>query len=135
MRKLRMVGTVAETTIHHPADSSLLADSIRVLGRTLTRAKKALGSNTDVAKEIFRNRTRSAKRAARQIAQPSRRGREQLKPHYQRLTRATQATIRQAERVLTELQNTATETGHDLVQTLQTFLPGLNKSWRKPSVA
>ena len=122
-RKLRMDGTVAETTIHHPTDSSLLADSVRVLGRTLTRAKKALGSNTDLAKETFRNRTRSAKRAARRIAQLSRRGREQLKPHYQRLMRATQATIRQAELVLTELQTTAAEEGHRLIQTLQDFLP------------
>ena len=38
-RKLRMDGTAVETTIHYPTDSRLLADSVRVLGRTLTRAK------------------------------------------------------------------------------------------------
>jgi IS5 family transposase len=122
-RKLRMDGTVVETTIHHPTDSSLLADSVRVLGRTLRRAKNVLGANTGLAQEIFRNRTRSAKRAARQIAQLSRRGREQLKPHYQRLIRATQATIRQAEQVLIELQTTMAEQGAKLAETLQTFLP------------
>jgi transposase, IS5 family len=37
-RKLRSDGTVVETNIHHPSDSSLLADSARVLGRTLGRA-------------------------------------------------------------------------------------------------
>jgi IS5 family transposase len=122
-RKLRMDGTVTETTIHHPTDSSLLADSVRVLGRTLTRAKKLLAAETGLTKETFRNRTRSAKRAARQIAHLSRHGREQLKPHYQRLMRATQATIRQAEQVLTELHTTVAEDGHGLVETLQTFLP------------
>ena len=122
-RKLRMDGTVVETTIHHPTDSSLLADSVRVIGRTLTRAKKVLVGQTELAKETFRNRTRSAKRAARQISQLSRRGREQLKPHYQRLMRATQATIDQAEQVLSELQTTTSKQGHKLAETLQTFMP------------
>ena len=92
-RKLRMDGTVVETTIHHPTDSRLLADSVRVLGRTLTRAKTLLGSKTGLGKETFRNRQRSAKQAARKIAGLSRRGREQLKPHYQRLLQTTRATV------------------------------------------
>ena len=67
-RKFRTDGTVVETTIHYPTDSRLLADSVRVLGRTLTRTKALLGSRTELTKETFRNRTRSAKRAARKIA-------------------------------------------------------------------
>ena len=122
-RKLRMDGTVVETTIHHPTDSRLLADSVRVLGRTLTRAKSLLGSETELRKETFRNRQRSAKRAARKIAGLSRRGREQMKSHYQRLVQTTQATVRQAERVLAELQNQVADAGHKLIETLQTFLP------------
>ncbi len=122
-RKLRMDGTVMETTIHHPTDSRLLADSVRVLGRALTRAKTLLGSKTDLSKETFRNRQRSAKQAARKIAGLSRRGREQMKSHYQHLVQTTQATVRQAERVLAELQNQVANEGHSLITTLQTFLP------------
>ena len=122
-RKLRMDGTVVETTIHHPTDSRLLADSVRVLGRTLTRAKTLLGAGTNLSKETFRNRQRSAQQAARQIARLSRRGREQLKPYYQRLAQTTKATIRQTERVLAELQNQVAEEGHSLIEALQTFLP------------
>jgi IS5 family transposase len=122
-RKLRMDGTVVETTIHYPTDSSLLADSVRVLGRTLTRAKTKLTGHTELSKETFRNRIRSAKGAARQIAYLSRRGREQLKPHYRRLLGATQATIRQARQVLIELQTKSAEQGQQLIETLQTFLP------------
>jgi len=122
-RKLRMDGTVVETTIHHPTDSRLLADSVRVLGRTLTRAKALLGSGTKLSKAMFRNRQRSAKRAARNIAGLSHRSREQMKSHYQRLVQTTQATVRQAERVLDELQNQVVEEGHGLIETLQTFLP------------
>jgi IS5 family transposase len=122
-RKLRMDGTVVETNIHHPTDSRLLADSVRVLGRTLTRAKKLLGSQTELSKETFRNRHRSARRAARKIAGLSRRGREKLKPHYQQLTKVTRATIRQAEQVLAEMETSAAKQGQHLIEKLQTFIP------------
>jgi IS5 family transposase len=115
-RKLRMDGTVVETTIHYPTDSRLLADSVRVLGRSLTQARALLGSGTELGKEVFRNRQRSAKRTARQIARLSRRGREQLKPHYQRLVQTTKATVRQAERVLAELQDRLVDEGHSLIK-------------------
>jgi IS5 family transposase len=122
-RKLRMDGTVVEATIHHPTDSRLLADSVRVLGRTLTRAKTLLGSGTELGKDLFRNRQRSAKRAARKIAGLSHRSREQMKSQYQRLVQTTRATVRQAERVLAELQNQVADESHVLIETLQTFLP------------
>jgi IS5 family transposase len=122
-RKLRMDGTAVETTIHHPTDSRLLADSVRILGRTLTRVKILLGTRTKLSKETFRNRHRSAQRAARKIAGLSRQGREQLKPHYQQLTQVTRATIRQAEQVLAEIETQATRQGRYLVKKLQTFIP------------
>jgi IS5 family transposase len=122
-RKFRTDGTVVETTIHYPTDSRLLADSVRVLGRTLTRAKVLLGSRTELTKETFRNRTRSAKRAARKIARLSRRGQAQLKPYYQRLVQVTRATVRQAEQVLAEVETQAAEHGQRLIVTLRTFMP------------
>jgi IS5 family transposase len=122
-RKLRMDGTVVETTIHHPTDSRLLADSVRVLGRTLARAKKLLGAATCLEKAVFRNRQRSARKAERKIARLSSRSQEQLQICYQRLVQTTRATVQQAEQVLAELESRATEEGHRLVETLQTFLP------------
>src|SRR5215204_3164389 len=38
-RKLRIDGTVVETTIHHPTDSSLLVDGVRVLSRLIRRSR------------------------------------------------------------------------------------------------
>ncbi len=84
-RKLRMDGMVVETNIHHPSDSSLLADGVRVLGRTLTQARQLLGDKLDVPQRLFRNRTRSAKKAARQIAKGSRQGKATIQAHYQHL--------------------------------------------------
>src|SRR4051812_10583239 len=60
-RKLRIDGTVVETNIHHPTDSTLLHDSVRVLSRTLTKAKRILQDRADLTRDAFQDRARSAK--------------------------------------------------------------------------
>jgi IS5 family transposase len=122
-RKLRTDGMVVETNIHHPTDSRLLADSVRVLGRSLSRARVVLKETTGLGQQVFRNRTRSARRAARQIARLSRRGHQHTRSTYRRLVGITRATLRQAEQVLEDLKRHAQEEGHALIQTLETFLP------------
>src|SRR5437870_3304011 len=66
-RKLRIDGTVVETNIHHPTDSTLLYDGIRVLSRTLKRAAHLLQDTPRLARATFRSRTRSAKRHMKRI--------------------------------------------------------------------
>ncbi|NTU82565.1 MAG: transposase, partial [Chloroflexales bacterium] len=41
-RKLRLDSTVVETNVHYPVDSTLLADGVRVLARSIRRAKPIL---------------------------------------------------------------------------------------------
>lgn len=68
-KKLRADGSVVETHIHYPTDSSLLADGVRVLGRTVARAREVVdGRVVRGRKAVFCNHTRKAKRLARQIA-------------------------------------------------------------------
>jgi IS5 family transposase len=126
-RKLRTDGTVVETNIHPPSDSSLLADSVRVLGRTLTRAKQVLGEQAALGQEVFRNRIRSVRRLARQVGEAMRRGGEQAKIEggkaYRKLIRATETTIEQAQQVLPVLQEQTAHQAKKLVQTLETFIP------------
>ncbi len=122
-RKLRTDGTVVATNIHYPTDSSLLADSVRVLGRTLQRAKALLQDRSGLAKELFRNRTRSAKRTARQIGRLSRGGAARTKAAYRKLVGIARATVRQAEQVWAALQARAPEAGRPLAEILATFLP------------
>ncbi|HSG44207.1 MAG TPA: ISNCY family transposase [Anaerolineales bacterium] len=126
-RKLRTDGTVLETNIHPPSDSSLLADSVRVLGRTLSRAKQVLGEQAALGQEVFRNRVRSVRRLARQVREAMRRRSEQAKTEgksaYRKLIRAVAATIEQAKQVLPVLQEQATLQAKKLAQTLETFLP------------
>ncbi len=64
--KLRVDTTVVETNIHHPTDSSLLGDGVRVITRTLHKIRKGVG------KLRFRDRTRSVRRRVFEIAQQSR---------------------------------------------------------------
>src|ERR671938_162012 len=71
-RKLRIDSTVIQTTIHHPSDSGLLADGVRVLSRLIGRARQALRRGTE---PVFRDRTRSAKRLMRRIHASAAQGR------------------------------------------------------------
>jgi IS5 family transposase len=107
-RKLRIDSTVVETTIHHPSDSGLLADGVRVLSRLVRRAGDLLARGTE---PLFRDRTRSAKRLMRRIqasAAVTGRGaaaaaaeRTEL---YRRLLEVTRASLRQAQTVQQLLQ-------------------------------
>lgn len=68
---LRVDSSVTETNIHHPTDSSLLVDGVRVLSRYLERAEADVPASLR-AQGVCANHTRSARRRARQIAQLSR---------------------------------------------------------------
>lgn len=126
-RKLRTDGTVVETNIHHPSDSSLLADGVRVLSRSLKRAKRVITQTTEVAKTVFRDRSRSARQQARQIAEVARQrgeaARDHLKTQYQRLIQTTQASLAQAQQLLPVLRAESSAQAERLVKTLETFIP------------
>jgi IS5 family transposase len=130
-RKLRSDGTVVESNIHHPTDSSLLVDGVRVLGRTLHRAQIVIASATATVKtetgQLFRSRLRSARHAAREIGRATRRGaaetEERCRRAYRRLVQATQASVRQAQAVVQMLQAVATQEAHKLSEQLEHFVP------------
>ena len=70
-RKLRIDGTVVETNIHYPTDSSLLGDGARVLTRTLQRSPtvRELATALDVSEEDTRRRDPDDPDADRKLAQ------------------------------------------------------------------
>jgi len=122
-RKLRTDGTVVESNIHAPTDSQLLADSVRVLGRTLQRAKRVLSKQTELGAQIFRNRTRSARKTARRVQQLIARQKEAGKRAYRKLVKITQASVAQGKRVLEVLEENSHQQAQCLRDTLETFLP------------
>ncbi len=126
-RKLRTDGTVVKTDIHHPSDSTLLGDGIRVLCRTLGKAKQLLGTATDLGREAFGDRTRSARRLVKRIMEAARkRGSEaeqQMQSAYQKLLHLTNAVVAGAQRVETALEQQTTDLASHLRQQLTTFVP------------
>jgi IS5 family transposase len=108
-RKLRTDGTVVETNIHHPTDDALIADGVRLISRFVGLAKELIPEGVcRVANgELFRNRTRSAKRLAHKIGRIAlRRAKEAragYRAAYQRLVEVAKASIKQAGRVRTLL--------------------------------
>jgi transposase, IS5 family len=102
-RKLRLDSTVVETDVHHPSDSTLLADGVRVLSRALRRAKALLGAGAAAGRELWRDRTRAAKRLARRIGATMAHGRlgaeGERRELYRRLLGVARASRRQAARV------------------------------------
>src|SRR5215216_3119698 len=112
-RKLRVDSMVVETNIHHPTDSALLGDGVRVLSRLLRRAKKILSTEEvgRLGKDLFRRRNRSVRRTAQRLHRIARRkgeeAKEELKDAYQKLITITQASCAQASEVVEALQEQA----------------------------
>lgn len=126
-RKLRIDSTVVETTIHHPSDSGLLADGVRVLSRLVRRAGDVLACG---AEPLFRDRTRSAKRLMRRIharAVVTGRGPAAAAAErtvlYRRLLAVTRASLRQAEAVHPLLGARAGEAAQRVRAELEHFGP------------
>ncbi len=98
--RMRVDTTVVETNIHYPTDSTLLADGVRVLTRTMKKLRQVTGEAIPRA----RNRMRSVGRRVFEIAQHSRQAaRESVKARMRQLYREvmtiTRAVVRQAEAV------------------------------------
>jgi IS5 family transposase len=131
-RKLRTDGTVVETNIAYPTDSKLLADGVRVLSRTLKRAKEVAKDTAQLAAKTFRDRTRSARNQARRIARRARQrsaaAKEDMQKAYQRLVHVTRATVKQAETVVDTLKVESSQTAQRLVETLEAFLPHVEQA-------
>ena len=71
-RQRRLAWTVVATPIHHPTDSTLLYDGVRVLSRTVGTARHALQATRAVARQVFRDRTRRAKRQMKRVREAAR---------------------------------------------------------------
>lgn len=131
-RKLRTDGTVVETNIHYPTDSSLLADGVRILSRRLKQAQAVMGETVESSKQCFRDRSRSAKQQAQRIANAVRRrsaaAQAEMKTAYQRLVTVTRATVRQAQTVVTTLKAETSQTAQRLVAHLETTLPHVEQT-------
>src|SRR5215210_752793 len=112
-RKLRIDGTVVETNIHHPTDSTLLNDGVRVLSRTLTKPRTLLGAATGGAQASLQETTQQARTKMKRIMEVARQkgevAAEHLKTTYRDLVDLTTTVVERAKQVQTVLTGQATE--------------------------
>jgi IS5 family transposase len=103
-RKYRQDTTVTETNIHHPTDSSLLQDGVRVLHRLVRRAEEqmpSLGRMRDSSKAA-RNRVLEIARAARGRGEAARARRNKS---YRALLRIVRPVVTAASKVADKLSD------------------------------
>jgi IS5 family transposase len=126
-RKLRTDGTVVEVNIHPPSDNRQLADSVRVLARTVAKAQALLSPAVVGVQETCQQAAKTAKKLARHIGDVLRKRTDEAKDvgraAYQQLIELTQTTMQQAEQTLSASQQNGSAQATRLVATLQTFLP------------
>jgi transposase, IS5 family len=100
---MRVDTTVVETDIHHPTDSTLLGDGVRVLTRLMKKITKIAGA----AGTKLRDRSRSVKRRLLEIGRVARAkgpiNRDKLKQRYARLLDTTSRVAGQAKRFSAEI--------------------------------
>ena len=126
-RKLRTDGTVVETNIHAPSDSRQLADSVRVLARTVMRAKTVLKAGRQKVCQQFQDFTQAARKTARQIgetlSQRTEAAREAGRQKYQELLDMTQKTVAWAVQTEAQLRGQSQRQAKRLSDSLATFIP------------
>ena len=109
-RKLRIDSTCVQTPIHHPTDSGLLGDGVRVLTRLIRRARPLLvQAPLASVRDAFRSRVRSTRRVLQQLHRVHQRGKQPDAPAaqrrlYTRLLEITRQTVRQAQRIQAAVQ-------------------------------
>ena len=127
-RKLRVDTTVVETNIHHPTDSTLLADGARVLTRSLRRIAEECKAGSLKVVDHFRAvkcRVLEIHRAARSTQESKR---ERMKESYRKLVALVHGVVKQTESILgkggSELQVVGSRVRIALAQLqLARFLP------------
>jgi IS5 family transposase len=104
-RKLRLDSTCVQTAIHHPTDSGLLVDSVRVLTHLIRQARPLVQERLAGVRDAFRSRLRTVRHTLQQLHHLRRRPQsvakkaEQQRAIYSSLLEATRHTVRQAEQV------------------------------------
>ena len=126
-RKLRLDATCVQTTIHHPTDSGLLVDSVRVLSRLVKRAKPLVAEQLQSVGAACRSRLRSARQAAQRLHRLLRRKSEtkeqDQRRHYQKLIETAEQMVRQTARVMHALGQQSESAAKRLLEQAEQVMP------------
>ena len=126
-RKLRTDGTVVESNIRPPSDGRLLADSVRVLARSVQRGRRLLQAAGKKVQTGFEDCTQRAKRLAHQIGETLRSKKEAAqtagRQQYEELLALTAHTIAWAVQTEKQLHQRSQRSAKRLAESFNTFIP------------
>ena len=126
-RKMRTDGTVVETNIRPPSDGRLLADSVRVLARSVVRGQTILKAAKQKVLSEFEDFTQTAKGLSHKIGETLRSKKEAAqvagRQQYKKLLVMTEQTIDWAVQTQKQLQKRSQQSAKRLAETLTTFIP------------
>jgi IS5 family transposase len=126
-RKLRIDGTVVETNIHHPSDSTLLNDGVRVLSRVMRKARRVAADTVGWSQTQLEDAAKQAKAGMKHIMDVARQKGEPaadaLKTAYRELVDLTQTVVDQAQQTAQALTTTANTTAHGWADRLEELVP------------
>jgi IS5 family transposase len=124
---MRTDGTVVESNIRPPSDGRLLADSVRVLARSLAGGQTILKAAKQKVLSEFEDFTKTAKGLARKIGETLRSKKEEAqvagRQQYEKLLGMTEQTIDWAVQTQKQLQKQSQQKAKRLAETLNTFIP------------
>jgi IS5 family transposase len=126
-RKLRLDATCVQTEIHHPTESGLLVDSVRVLSRIVKRAKGLVANQMSYLEQTTRSRLRTARTTAqtfhRQLRRQGADKEAQQQARYQKLIETAEQMTRQASHVVQALKAQSTSQAKRLLHEGERVLP------------
>ena len=126
-RKLRLDGTVVETNIHHPTDSTLLYDGVRVLSRALGKAQRLLRHGARLPQKMVTDCTQQAREQMKRIMEVARqRGEaaaERLTTTYRALIDLTTTVVARATHVQKVVTAPTTAASQRVAGTLAQVIP------------
>jgi transposase, IS5 family len=116
-----------QTEIHHPTDSGLLVDSVRVLSRIVKRAKGLVKGQVSYVERTCRTLLRSARKTAQTLHRQLRRKGEdkeaEQKHLYQKLVLTAEQMLQQATRVVGALSKQSEQQAQRLLKEAEAVLP------------
>lgn len=134
-RKLRVDSTVVETDIHHPVDSTLLGDGVRVIRRLLEKARHVIPPKSGLGKAALQRQASAVRERVLQIMQAARQRGEaaadRMRTAYQDLLDLSQQVVEHAQTVRQSLHQQVSQTAQALAQQLDTFVPRLEQVIRQ----
>jgi IS5 family transposase len=127
-RKMRLDTTVTESNIHHPTDTGLLADGMRVVTRTVKKIKEVVK-----LKVCFRDRTRTVKKhmiiLAKFLKGKSDKVKKGLRTTKEKMLAISEAVAAKARKVLRELKSSKLQIKEGASKIRLALLPSELKRW------